>query len=65
MERRFNVLVEWEDSADKDYMDADEVQVWAEDAACAIRKARKVWRTTIGAQWPRCVVTAVRLTPRE
>jgi hypothetical protein len=65
MERRFNVLVEWEDAKDEDYMDADEVQVWAENAACAITKAKKEWRMTIGAKFPRCVITNVRMTPRK
>ncbi len=65
MDRRFNVLVEWEDSEDKDHMDADEVQVWAEDADCAIRKARKEWRMTIGAKFPRCVITDVRMAPKK
>jgi hypothetical protein len=65
MDRKFSVLVEWEDSVDKDHMDADEVQVWAKDAACAILKAKKEWRLTIGAAWPRCMITSVRLTARE
>lgn len=62
-DRRFTVLIEWEDALDKDHIDADELQVWAKTAACAVQKAKKDWRLTIGAKWPRCVVTSARILP--
>lgn len=56
MERknRYRVMCEWVDATDNDHTDCDEVQVMAASAASAIAAARKKWRLTIGAEWPRC-----------
>lgn len=61
MTRRWTVLVDWVDGPVED---SDEVVVTADTPAAAIAAARKTWRVTIGAEWPRCKMTAVTiLTP--
>jgi hypothetical protein len=55
------VLISW---IDGDVEDCDEVRVSAETDADAIRKARAIWRVTIGAEWPHCrIVSSKILTP--
>ncbi len=51
MARRYAVIVDWTDG---EVVDADEVVVYADSAAEAIRKARSKWRITVGAVWPHC-----------
>ena len=51
--RNYTVVLEWIDRADGEG-DADEIRVSAPSEAEAISKARKEWRLTIGAEWPRC-----------
>ena len=53
-EKRYRVVCEWVDAMDNDHTDSDEIQVRAASAASAISKARKKWRLTVGAEWPRC-----------
>jgi hypothetical protein len=53
-EKRYRVVCEWVDAMDNDHTDSDEIQVRATSAASAIAAARKKWRLTIGAEWPRC-----------
>jgi hypothetical protein len=62
---RFTVIVDWEDSEDKDWAEADEIRVWAKSAAGATSKARAEWKRTKGAAWPRCVLTRVWVLTRE
>lgn len=52
MERRYVVVCEWHSTLRDDEFDADEIQVVADSAASAIRKARDRWSATIGAEWP-------------
>lgn len=53
-EKRYRVVCEWVDAMDNDHTDSDEIQVMATSAASAVSKAKKKWRLTIGAEWPRC-----------
>ena len=59
MRRRFTVILEWQDCKDKDWVEADEIRVWAKTAAGAASRARAEWLRTKGAEWPRCVLTRV------
>jgi len=52
MERRYAVVCEWQSTLDDCEFDADEIQVRADSAASAIKKAREKWSATIGAEWP-------------
>ncbi len=52
--KSYRVVCEWVDAMDNDHTDSDEIQVMATSAASAIAAARKKWRLTIGAEWPRC-----------
>jgi hypothetical protein len=54
MRRRYAVVCEWTDTRDESVLDADEIQVFAENAEEAARSARRQWRLTIGADWPSC-----------
>jgi hypothetical protein len=61
--RKRTVIVEWADSGVED---ADEVVVYSDTPAQAVDKARKKWRMTIGAEFPRCRITkAFILTPEK
>ncbi len=51
MHRKHLVIIDW---IDRDVEDSDEIMVFADSPAEAIRKAREKWRLTIGAQWPQC-----------
>jgi hypothetical protein len=52
--KAYRCVCEWVDADDNDHTDSDEIQVRATSAASAIAAARKKWRLTIGAEWPRC-----------
>jgi hypothetical protein len=52
MERRFVVVCEWQHTARDCEFDADEIQVWADSPASAIKLACDKWTTTIGSEWP-------------
>ena len=53
---RFRVVCDWTDDSVED---SDEVQVSAKNAAGATSKARAVWSSTKGAEWPSCRLTKV------
>jgi len=57
--KRYTVILEWEDSEDKEWIESDEITVRARTAAGATSKARAQWLRTKGAAWPRCVLTRV------
>ncbi len=56
MTRTWTVVVGWKDGPVED---ADEVTVVAGTAAGATSAARRIWRLTIGAEWPRCEIVEV------
>ena len=60
--RIYRAVVIW---ADGDVEDADEITVLAPSEDEAKREARKKWRLTVGAKWPKCVVTEILLTPTQ
>ena len=62
---RYTVVCEWSDSG-ASVEDADEIVVVTDTPALAVEKARKKWRMTIGAEWPKCRLTnAFVLTPAK
>jgi hypothetical protein len=64
MERRYTVVCEWQSIHRDDEFDCDEIQVGADSAASAIKKAREKWSATIGAAWPHLrIVKAWILSP--
>jgi hypothetical protein len=54
MHRKHLVIIDWMDGKVED---SDEITVFADSPAEAIRKAREKWRLTIGASWPSCRIT--------
>jgi hypothetical protein len=63
---RYTVILEWEDSEDKEWCDADEIVAHAKSAAGAASRARARWIRTNGAKWPRCKLTRVWvMTPKK
>lgn len=55
---RFVSIVEW---VDADVNDADEVADWATNAEEAARKAKRLWRTTKGVEWPAARIVRVQV----
>lgn len=58
--KRFLAFIFWKDGHVED---ADEMVVFAADAADARLEARRTWRLTKGAEWPRCVILKVTVSP--
>ena len=57
--RIYRAVVIW---ADGDVEDADEITVLAQSEDEARREARKKWRLTVGAKWPKCVVSEILIS---
>lgn len=62
--RKYTVIVEWAGRSDE--FDADEIVVFADSPSAAEEKARRKWRTTIGARWPHLrIEKAVAYHPKK
>ena len=62
MHRKHLVIIDWIDGKVED---SDEITVFADSPAEAIRKAREKWRLTIGAKWPCCRITDSKILSRR
>lgn len=61
--RRYVAIIEWYDD---EVNDADEIAVYAKNAADACRAARAQWRKTRGAEWRSCRIDSVLvITPAK
>lgn len=62
MTRRWTVLVDWVDGPVED---TDEVVVMAATPSAAVAAAKRMWRLTIGAEWPACRLTKASIVTKE
>jgi hypothetical protein len=62
MHRKHTVIIDWND---RGVEDADEIVVFADSSAQAIKKAKEKWRTTIGLKWPHCRIVEARAYTRQ
>lgn len=58
MQRKHLLIIDW---IDGNVEDSDEVVVFAASEDEAESKGRRKWRTTIGAQWPHCRITKIKI----
>lgn len=58
MQRKHMLIIDWND---RGVEDSDEVVVFAQSDEEAERKGRAKWRMTIGAKWPHCRITKIKI----